>query len=93
MAEVVDHGGHQGTAHDATGDECGERDAQRRTEASPPQVTPVVVRQIAVERGADRGPQLSVKGDQQDLIQHVSVDAHVKHKLGDISALPGEDHL
>ena len=33
VAEVADHGGHQGAAHDATGDECGERDAQRCAEA------------------------------------------------------------
>ena len=33
VAEVVDHGGHQGAVHDATGDESRERDAQRRAEA------------------------------------------------------------
>ena len=26
-------------------------------------------------------------------VQHVPVDAHVIHKVGDISALPGEDHF
>ena len=40
-AQVIDHGGHQGTAHDATGDEGGERDSAVRR-PSPPQVTPVV---------------------------------------------------
>ena len=35
-AEVVDHGGHQkGATHDATGDQGGERDPQRRAEAQP----------------------------------------------------------
>ena len=33
VAEVVNHDGHQGAAHDAAGDDCGERDAQRRAEA------------------------------------------------------------
>ena len=33
------------------------------------------------------------RSDQQILIQHVPVDAHVIHKFGDISALPGEDCL
>ena len=40
-AEVVDHGGHQGAAHDATGDEGRERNPKRRAEAQP-QVSPVV---------------------------------------------------
>ena len=98
VAEVVDHGGHQGAVHDATGDESRERDAQRRAEAqcrrrpwwlatrSGPASPPI-------ERSADRGPQLPVKSDQQVLVQHVPVDAHVVRELGDISVLPGEDHL
>ena len=94
VTEVVDHGG-----HDATGDECGERDRQRRAEAQSAAgdarggLPTGVVRQVSSERSADRGPQLSVKSDQRILVQHVSVDAHVIHKLGDISALPREDHL
>ena len=44
---------------------------------------PRVVRQVPIERSGDRGPQLSVKSDQQHLVQHVPVDAHVIHKLGE----------
>ena len=40
-----------------------------------------------------KAPQLPVEGDQQILVQHVPVDAHVIHELGHISAMPGEDHL
>ena len=43
---------------------------------SPPQLTPVV-QQVAVERNADRGPQLFVDSDQQVLIQDVSIGARV----------------
>ena len=87
MAEVVDHGGYLGAAHDATGDEGGERDPQRRAEAQPAAgdarggLPPRVVRQVSVERGADKGPQLPVEGNQQILVQHVPVDAHVIHEL------------
>ena len=71
MAEVVDHGGHQGAAHDATSEKCGERDAQRRAEARSAArdarggLPPGVAWQVTIERSADRGPQLSVKIDQQ----------------------------
>ena len=99
VTEVADHGGHQGAAHDATGDESEERDPQRRAEAQSAAgdacggLPPGVVRQVPVERGADRGPQLSVESDRRILLQHVSVDARVIQKLGHISALPGEDDL
>ena len=98
-AEVVDHGGDQGAAHDAAGHEGGKRSPECRAKAQPAAGAargglPLrVVRQVAAERSADRGPQLSVESDQQILIQNVPVDAHVTHKLGDISALPGGDHL
>ena len=81
VAEVVNHGGHQGAAHGATGDECGKRDPKRRAKAQPAAgdarggLPPGVARQVPVERSADRGAQCVI------------------HKLGDTSALPGEDHL
>ena len=54
---------------------------------------PGVVPQVPVERGADRRPAAAIERDQQILMQHVPIVAHVIHELGDISALPGEDHL
>ena len=55
VAEVVDHGGHRGAAHDATSDACGERDPQRHAEAQSAAgdarggLPSGVVRQVAVE--------------------------------------------
>ena len=45
-----------------------------------------VVRQIAVEGGADGGPQLPVTRDQQILVKEVPIDAHAIHELGQVCA-------
>ena len=53
-----------------------ERDAQRRAKAQPTTgdarggLPPGVVRQVPIERSADRGPQLSVKSDQLIMAEH-----------------------
>ena len=65
---------------------------------SPPQVTPVVA---CHQEWSGKSPLSEALTEARScpskatrvLVQHVSVDAHVIHKLGDISALPGEDHL
>ena len=97
-AEVVNHNGHQRATHDAAGDENRERDSMRRAEAKPAAgdtrsgLPPRLIRQVAAERGAHRGPQLSIKGGQQVLVKKIPIDAHVILELGHVRALPGEDH-
>ena len=60
---------------------------------SPPQVTPVVACHQEWTSRSTLSEALSVNSDQEILVQQVPVDAHVMHKLGDISVFPGEDHL
>ena len=96
---MINHGGHQGATHDATGNKSGERHSERRAEAQPSagdpsgSLPPGVIWQIATQRGADGGPQLSIKCSQQVLTKKVTVDTHVVHEIGHVSALPGENHL
>ena len=98
-AEVVDRGGHQRAAHDATGDEGRERNPKHRAEAQLAAgdtcggLPPRVVQQVAAKRGAHRGPQLPVKRDKQILVKEVPIDAHVTHELGRVCTLLGADRL
>ena len=68
VAEVVDHGGHQGAAHEAAGDEDGKQCrawAQSAAGDVCGGLPPGVVRQVPFERGANRGPQLTVQSNQR----------------------------
>ena len=52
-----------------------------------------MIQQATAEGGADGSAQLPIKGSEQVMVKEVTVDAHVVHELGHVSALPGEHHL
>ena len=96
---MTNHSGHQRATHDAAGNEGGKRGPKRRAEAQPAAsdtrggLPPRVIGQVAAERGAHIGSRLPIKGSEQVLVEKITVDAHVVHEHGHISALPGENHL
>ena len=64
---MIDHGGNQGTTHDATGDTAGKGDPKGRAWTQPAagdtrgDLPPRVVRKVAEERSAHRGTQLCIE--------------------------------
>ena len=93
-AEVIHHGGHKGTRQDATRNKSRESHSDSGTQSQPPncntcgRLPPGVIREIARQRGGDRGTKLPIERGEEIMIQNVPIDAHVIQKLGNVSALP-----